>query len=368
MKRRSRRSCLPTSDPPSVAGRRRDALERAIEVALVPGEPVGYGEIHEFVAGLEAVRTEIRNAIEEPQTLRAIGLLELFIAGCYEKSEEIHDSSNDFGRFVGTLFCDWIRARQVADSPAGDTVRMLLSWMARDDYGYCDHLESAAVEVLDCRGLAALEQAVRDAPIADAANPRIAGRKNTILRAIYRARRDVFAYASLCEEAGRTTPEDCEALAQMALLRRRAEDALAWVERGLALEAQRPSGGKGSAWQLPHLRREILRKLGRSEEAAASAWEAYQRAPSTWSYADLMKYVAKEARAEWHAKALAALDRADLASRIGLLITTREWARLADTIEAASRDELAALSHFVTEPTARRLWRRQSSTIGLTSS
>ncbi len=121
--------------------------------------------------------------------------------------------------------------------------------------------------------------------------------------------------------------------------------------------AQRPSWGNGSAWQLPRLQREILKTLGRGEEALASAWEAYQRTPSTFAYEDLMKFVATGERAEWHAKALAALDRADLATRIRVFYATREWARLAGVVESASRAALASLSHTVTEPAARRLRR-----------
>ena len=41
-------------------------------------------------------------------------------------------------------------------------------------------------------------------------------------------------------------------------------------------------------------------------------WEDYRRTPSVYSYDDLMKFVPKGERPEWHSKALAALDGADL--------------------------------------------------------
>ncbi len=361
MKRSSRRwgRAAPMPEPATMAGPRRDTFERIIEATLLPDVFVGDDASWEFVRDLEAVREQIRRAIDEPgqEARRAVAWLELFIAGCYEKSEEIDDSSGLFGSFVVTLFCDWIRARQAAGAPAFDTVRMLLSWIERDQYGYCFQIEESAVAVLDAAGLAALEQAVQEPSGSEAAEPVAASERIVFLKAIHRARGDIPAYSQLCASIGGPTPADCETLARMLLAHRQAEDALAWVERGLALAEQPRCWGNESASLLPRLRREILQTLGRSEEALASAWEAYQRAPSTFSYEDLMNFVAKGERAEWHAKALAALDGADLATRIRIFLATREWARLASAVESASRDALASLSHTVTEPAARKLER-----------
>ena len=90
----------------------------------------------------------------------------------------------------------------------------------------------------------------------------------------------------------------------MCLYRRRPEDALGWVDRGIELETE-GRWPNGSAWGLPGLRRRILERLGRSGEALASAWEDYRRAPAVTSYEDLMKLVPKGERSAWHAKALA---------------------------------------------------------------
>lgn len=61
---------------------------------------------------VRAVREGGVGLVDADEAGRAVSLLELFIAGCYEKSEEIDDSDGTFGAFVGQLFCDWIRARQ----------------------------------------------------------------------------------------------------------------------------------------------------------------------------------------------------------------------------------------------------------------
>ncbi len=333
--------------------RRKVNLEQAIEDALALGAFIGDGSGGGFVDGVEAVRARIVPLIREGDARRAVALLEIFIGGCYEKAGEVGDSGDGFENVVRELFCDWIRARQAARMDPAETARMLLSWMENDDYGYCRGIERDAVAALDRAGLAGLERVVRERAGAAASGSGDASRNVEILKAVYDARRDVGAYVALCETENALTPADCETLAGMCLRRRRPEEELSWVERGLGSENDRGPGPR--ARQLRCLKRDILKKLGRRDEALASVWEDYWKAPSTWSYDDLMKFVPGADRAEWHAKALGALSRADLGTRIDLLVKTRERERLAADIEAAPRESLAALSHFVTEPAAKCL-------------
>lgn len=344
-----------------MANKRKDHLQQAIEDALCPGSFIGHRQSWDFVESLEAVRAGIAPLLGDGGAERAVALLETFIAGCYEKSDEIDDSSGSFGQLVEDLFCDWIRARQAAGADAAETVGMLLSWMENDDYGYCYRLEREAAKALDRAGLAAFERAVQDRPTEGGGHSHARRRKVEILKAIHEARRDVQAYAALCEEEADLAPADCEVLAQMCLKRRRPGDALAWVDRGLHLETELEKEGRRPgrpSWRLPHLRRDLLKRLGRGGEALASAWEAYQRAPSVYAYQDLMKFAAPRERAEWHDKAMAALAHADLSSRIDLLVQTKEWTRLAEVVDAASPEDLADLSHYTTEPAAEKLERR----------
>jgi len=312
-----------------MAQKRKDDLEQTIEDALAPGAFISYHDNGCFVDDVEAVRAKIAPLIKSSEAGRAVALLEMFIAGSYEKSEEIDDSSGSYGQFVEELFCDWIRARQGAKADPAETARVLLSWMEDDDYGYCHGLEKEAVKALDRTGLAAFEQAVQERAGAAEKESYSHRRKVKILKAIFEARRDVDAYAAQCETEGDLAPADCETLAKMCNKRRRPEDASAWVERGLELE-KKGRWPIRSAWHLPELKREILKKLGRSGDALASAWEDYQQAPSVYSYDDLMKFVPKADRAEWHARALSALDDANLSSRIDLFVETKEWVRLAE--------------------------------------
>jgi len=79
---------------------------------------------------------------------RATSLYETFIAACFLKADQI-DSEWEFGRFIAELACGWIGARQAAEAGAESTVRILLSWMDRDDYGFFNDLGSDASKVLN---------------------------------------------------------------------------------------------------------------------------------------------------------------------------------------------------------------------------
>jgi len=338
-----------------MARKRQDRLEREIEGALAPGVFVGYRDNGSFVEELEAVQGRIVSLIKEGDAVVAVGLLETFIAGCYEKSEEIDDSDGNFGQLVEGLFCHWIRARQAAKADPDETAGMLLSWMDNDEYGYCRGLEKRAPKVLDRKGLVAFEHAVWDQPSdGDARERHVHLRRIEILKAIHEKRRDVDAYSELCEAEGGVAPQDCQVLAEMCLKRGRLDDALAWVERGLDPERNERWPNR-SAWGLRGLQRKLLKRLGRSGEALASAWDDYRRTPSVYSYDDFMEFVPKGERSQWHAKALAALDGASSTSRIELLVKTKEWDRLAQFIEQESRESLMDLSHHTTEPVAKKL-------------
>src|SRR4030042_1850761 len=101
--------------------RRKDKedLVRAIEAALRPGEFIRYGESWDFVTDLEEVKKRLDKLLAGGQAGLACDLYELFLAGCYEKAEEVDDSSGNLGMFFKDLFCDWIKARQAAGRRTG---------------------------------------------------------------------------------------------------------------------------------------------------------------------------------------------------------------------------------------------------------
>jgi hypothetical protein len=342
----------------------RDPIKHQIEVALNSGSFISDRACFSFVSDLRELSTKIAKVLEA-EPLRAVEVHETFLAGCYEKTEEIDDSSGGFGQFVGELHCAWITARQAAGVAADDTAARLLAWMDDDPYGFCCQLEKDAAKVLDKAGRAALEKLIRarfDATATEKPTPGGSFRSDPdyqrrrcgeILRALYTEQRNVEAYVALAE-ATEWTPQDCHTLATLLVARRKPGEALAWVKRGIAL-AKKASRGSMAGYQLARLRRDLLQKLGRGNEALEAAWAEYRADPSKYAYADLMKYVPTTERATWHKRALEAAKGADLHSLVELFLEIKELERLADLVRRTTDAALEDVSHYATEPAAKKL-------------
>jgi len=356
-----------------------DPMEQEIELALNPGAFIPYNACFSFVSDLDEVAAKIAKFIASNPS-RAVGLYETFLAASYAKAEEIDDSSGSFGQFVDELYCGWIKARQADGANPEETASRLIAWMDDDEYGFCYRIEKDAVEVLDKANLAAFVAQIRarfdaatKAPLKKASTLKDQSDYNlrhygAILRTLYVAQKDIAAYITLAESTGLTAP-DCHAIATLFASRRKPTEALAWVDRGIALDKKTPHGSI-AGHHLAELKRKLLSKLGRGKEALAAAWSDYVEAPNTFTYEDLMKYAPKAERAKWHKKAIDAAKGADLHSAMDLLFATKEMNRLADLVRQATDQALEDLSHYTTEPVATkfekthpdlaaRMWRAQ---------
>lgn len=346
--------------------KRRDPMDGSIEDALQPGRYIGWNEGFSFVADLIHCETEIAKlTVSDPA--RAVALYETFLAACDAKADEVDDSDGDFGTFAGGLYCGWIVARQAAKADPGETARLLLAWMDDDPYGFCNDLEIKAVRVLDRTGMDAFEREVRarfDKECA-ACDQRKGGAKpgstytrdrwGGMLKTVYAHRRNVPKYLAVTEQMG-VTPTDCEAIAAMFQARQKAADALAWVERGLAME--KPNDfGRDAGYKLGEMRRALLVKLDRGAEALNSAWAEFERHPGKLTYEELFRYVPKSQRGAWHEKAMDAAEGGDLDSVIELWIGAKETGRLVERLGHVSDRQLEGLSHYTTEPAAELLAR-----------
>jgi uncharacterized Zn finger protein len=134
------------------------------------------------------------------------------------------------------------------------------------------------------------------------------------------------------------------------------DDGLRWVERGIALARKVPNSS-AAEYELTKLKRNLLAKMGRGDEALRTAWTEYREHPSKYSYGDLMKYVPKAERAAWHEKALGAAESSDLHSLMELLLDTKELERLAALVRRSRDKALEEVSHYATEPAAKKLER-----------
>lgn len=303
---------------------------------------------------------------------RAASLYEAFLAGCLEKANELDDSSGSFGQFAKDLICGWIRAR-ASNPDAEGTADRLLAWMDNDPYAFCYQIEQHAVKAFTKAGLAAFEKRIRTRfeeatatkPESDYSRRQWSG----VLRTIYAGQRNVAAYLALAEETG-LTAEDCHTLATLFVARRKPNEALDWVKRGIARAGENSRWSPGRS-KLAALQRELLTKLGRGTEARDSAWAEFVKDPSKYSYRDLMKFVPKADRGFWHEKAMDAASAADLHSLLDLFVATNETDRLAGLVRDTQDVALEQVSHYGTEPAAKklqkaypglaaRLWRAQA--------
>lgn len=342
---------------------RQDPIEREIELALTPGMFIYDRACFSFVSELGEVAAKIADLVKSDPA-RAVGLYETFIAACGVKVEELDDSSGSFGQFVHDLICGWITARRTSGADPDQTAATLLSWMDDDPYAFCYQIEQDAAKSFGKAGLAAFERQVRTRFEAAAVAKPAAGkplheieylrrRWGDVLRAIYLAQRNITAYVALTGET-RLTARDCHALATMHVTRRKPDEALAWVGRGL--EVCRENARESTAsYDLTKLQRELLLKLGRGNEALDLAWAEFREHPGNYTYDDLMEFVPKAERAAWHVKALDAAIGGDLHSVIELLVELKETGRLADLIRGATDRDLEQVSHYATEPAAKRL-------------
>jgi len=341
-----------------------DPIEHEIELALNPGAFIPYGASFSFVSDLDEVAAKIAKLISSAPA-RAVTLYETFLAACYLKIEELDDSSGSFGQFVDELYCGWIKARQANKADPDETAKQLLIWIDQDDYGFCYRLEMDAVKVFNKANLAAFLTLVRarfDAAAQKTAKEEeklrerpdyLRRRWGEVLRTLYAAQKDVVAYVALAEETG-LTAKDCHAIATLLVFKRKPEEALSWVERGFEVDKQEPYGSM-SSHDLAKLKRNLLTKLGRGDEALDAAWADYRKHPSTYTYDDLMKYGPRGQRKQWHEKAIEAAMGTDLHSIMELLLKTKELDRLAELVRQAKDDDLEDLSHYATESVAKKL-------------
>src|SRR5450759_1555794 len=229
-----------------------DPFERQMELALNPGVFIPDQACCSFVSELEEVAA-ILAKLTGTDPVRAAALYETFLAGCYQKAEELHDSSGSFGQFVGDLICKWIKARQASGADPDETAARLLARMDDDPYALCYDIEKDASKAFDKAGLAAFERQIRArfeaAGTAKPARSKALGHApeylrrhyGGVLRTIYLAQRNLADYIALANRTG-ITVQDCHGVATMLVTRRKPDEALAWVKRGVALDRENPHG------------------------------------------------------------------------------------------------------------------------------
>jgi uncharacterized Zn finger protein len=237
--------------------------------------------------------------------------------------------------------------------------------MDNDNYGFCFEIERNMVKVLNKRSMRLFEATIKSrfekayATDLQKKHKRVSDcswevRKNvSILKVIYVESKDTSAYLALCEKTG-TTPRDCENIANIYKVKRKYQEALSWVKKGLKLE-KKERWGNQSGFGLTGLQQDLLNKLGRREDAFALAWAEFKKHPSSFAYETLMKFVDAKNVKLWHEKALEKAKDSSLSGFIDICVKTKEWDKLADHICSIDIEELEELSHYTTEKAAKGL-------------
>jgi hypothetical protein len=94
------------------------------------------------------------------------------------------------------------------------------------------------------------------------------------------------------------------------------------------------------------MRRALLKKLGRKQEALDWSWEEFEKRPDSNGDDELMRYVPPSDRDAWHRKAMTAPEHGSLESLIDLWVKVKETARLAARLDRAGDREVEALTHM----------------------
>jgi len=81
--------------------------------------------------------------------------------------------------------------------------------------------------------------------------------------------------------------------------RRRPDEALSWVERGLEI-AKSDSRRSYGDHELLEMKRALLAKLDRPGDALQSAWSEFEKHPSTFTYKELMRHVPAKEKKAWY--------------------------------------------------------------------
>jgi tetratricopeptide (TPR) repeat protein len=333
----------------------KDLLLVDIERALACGEWVHDREMQSYIDGVTAVKKRVDSLVRKGESLRAIPLYVVFMAGCEAKMEDTSAEGIEIEMVFKDLFFSWIRARQKAQCDDAETVRQMLRMIDKDDYGLCRDIEDdiaanvkgSVFDLFVSAIYARFEKEVRsdvttEAPSVYARSWPV--RQNAdILTGIYKARRNLKGYLEVCGKIG-FTPKDCEAVAQIYVGRKRWREALEYVDSGLELE-QGKIWPNYSAQYLSSMKCELLKHLGRNDEALQFAWQDFQRVLGESEYFVLMKYVPEQKKKDWHSKALELSRAAGIDRYIGLCLLTNELELLAAEIERVDAVKLGDVFH-----------------------
>lgn len=260
-------------------------------------------------------------------------IFDIFIAGCFEKSEEVDDSGDDLGSFLNDLVCSWTKCCEAAGISGDEYLKKLKRWMDVDNIGYFYDLECTIIPALGKKYQKALEENLRsrldDVTQVSSQLEKSHFGGGTILetlKKLYSTTENIPALISLCEQYG-LEEKDCLDLANTFYNRSDFNCALEWADKGLKLK--KDNLGK---YELKDLRRKILKASGQDEQAIIEAWTDFEKSPSIFYFKLVLQFSPENRHDELKAKALPFFDRCKFEDKAVAFYELNEVDRLASCI------------------------------------
>lgn len=345
----------------------KDPLIQKINCALDFESFISYSQAWDFICDLEDVKKKI-DELSTNNPARAAYLYEVLLAGCYEKADDIDDSDGDLGMFFEDIFSEWVKARQNAGDAPKKIVNDILKWIEHDDYGFCYEIEKKVAVILKKGPLKIFKQHFMDRfeeaykpfekvpPKYIFDYPRDVWNNANVLKDIFIEKKDVKSYLDLCQRIV-VSPKDCEMIAELYISKKKYDAALEMIEKGIEVTSKRDWRNQ-SSHSLTDLKKIVLSKSNRKEDALSIAWSEFKESPTEYGYEDVMKYVPKKDKKLWHEKTMTEAGKACISGFIDICVKTKEWDVLAKRVLKANDKDLADLSHFTTTPAAKGLENR----------
>jgi len=293
------------------------SLRKAIDRATRTGGYLEYHQVGDWAAGVEAVLDNIATLASSGRSGLALSLIEYVLRRIERAVESIDDSNGDGGALMHRV--QEIHLTAVM-SARPDPVKLARALFARETEGVYDTFYGAAETYAEALGETGLTEYRRLASEVWSKLPVRMGKQ----RADQVQATDGFRVAAILDHFAEqdgdvelriairakdlSSPWRYLELAQFCQQQHRMQEALRYAEEGLWMfEDDAPDE------RLVSFAVELLRKVGRKEDAAAHLWRAFERRPIFEMYGQLCKLEGRTARA----RALTVLEAGVVRPRAG---------------------------------------------------
>lgn len=332
--------------------------QNRINEALNLGSYIAWNEGSDFVEELEMVHRELV-MYSKAQPKKALEYFEVFLAGCLVKGNEVDDSGAELGMFLDDLFQSWARCCANADMKPVEFIRKIAHWIRVDDIGFCCDLEKTVIPALSLQYRSALQNSLEQRLVEKRADETLEPKNDRLfqyqsnlatLKKLLMSTNNTTALIEAGKRYG-FTQADYLALTKIFTSRGKMEEALEWAGRGLKYD----KGEDHHRDELEQLRRQLMVKTGRREEAVQEAWEKFERFSSMHTFKDVLACAKRTDKKELMNKALAVFEKSDLRHAVEAFHELGAIDPLIRRIDVTKEEELKKLFYSTAVPIAKSI-------------